>query len=71
MFDESSLFDERDTKDETLTIRLTKRQKDRIGFLAKRKGLSASKFIMALVGEENQRHINESHFNLCEDGMPF
>ena len=65
-----TLFDEKDSKTETLTLRLSFFQKRRINQMAIRKGMNTSKFVMHLIALENTRLINEELFD-PDNGLPF
>jgi len=65
-----TLFDEKDSKTETLTLRLSFSQKRRINQMAIRRGMNTSKFVMNLIALENTRLINEELFD-PDDEMPF
>ena len=63
-----TMFDQSATKTETITLRVSWEQKKRIEYLAQKKGVSMSRFIMSLVSEENQRQMTDDLYN---DGFPF
>ena len=63
-----TMFDQSVTKTETITLRVSWEQKKRIEYLAQKKGVSMSRFIMSLVSEENHRQMTN---DLYDDGLPF
>jgi predicted DNA-binding protein len=68
---ELDLFTARERKVETLTLRLTKEQKERLNVMACRGGMSMSLFVLMLIGREHIRVLNEEVFNDSDDGLPF
>ena len=76
MVTDTNLFKEPEPKTEIITIRLTKRQKERLNQMAGHRGVS--NFILTLIDQENERQINGRVIDLYEDddvvvddGMPF
>jgi uncharacterized protein (DUF1778 family) len=69
--DETKLFDEPEAKTETITIRLTKKQRERINLMARNNRLNISKFVFALIAQENKRQIDKGILDLWDDGMPW
>ena len=55
MSDDTGLFKARETKDTSLTIKLTVRQKEWIRNAAQAKGLNNSQYILHIVGLEYER----------------
>ena len=71
MLDEFTLFAERDVKDVTIKIRLTKRQKERVYLMAKSAGVSVSRLVLGLIASESARMIDVGLLDIWDDGMPF
>ena len=72
------MFRERERKSEKVILRLTKRQKERTAQLAQGAGVAMNKYVIALIGADHERELNEkpalSGFDTAEevgDGMPF
>jgi len=70
------LFNEHDTKTETVTLRLTKDQKCRVSSMAA--GRSVSAYILNLIAQENQRLIDSKFMSFIgydsddtSDDLPF
>ena len=73
---DAHLFDVRNAKTETLTLRCTKEQKERINFMAINNGMNLSKYIFTLVQREHHRIVNKEaslndFFDNVDDGLPF
>ena len=69
--DMMALFKVPDNKSETLTLRLTPKQKEQTELMARHEHVSVSRFILALIGQEYQRRINEGLLDTWNDGMPW
>ncbi len=69
MLNDFTLFNKNDTKSETLTIRLTRQQKQRINLMARHRRVTATRLVLDLIGQENDKLIAEGLFDL--DDLPF
>ena len=68
MINDPTLFNDRDTKNECIAIRVTRQQKRRVAQMAERRGVSMAKLITLLLAEENKRQIKEW---INDDDIPF
>jgi hypothetical protein len=71
-----NLFREREKNTEKVIIRLNKAQRDRVLQMAERAGMSASKFIISLIGAEHEKQMEivERYvdiLDMSDDNLPF